>query len=425
MTPVRAIALVATALAASPTIAQDARIDALERQLTEQQARIQQLEAMVAEQAALLKQVSTAPAPIVAPPPQPIAVASASPATQPSFRIPGLDVSGDVRVRQEFNFSDADRRDRSRSVLRARLRATYAVTPSLSAGAQLVTGDPDDPNSVDVTLGNFVDDLPVSLDQAWFRYTAGGLTAYAGKFPQIFQRTDMVWDGDVSPQGFGGIYALPTGGGATIDARAMYFVIDEAPIARDSDMLGGQIVAAAPLSPALRLTLAGSYYHYRLDSVAGADAGDFRGNLIAGGRYVSDFHLAEGLATLAWTGPSPRWPVAFTADYVRNLGAAVPSDSGFNLELAAGRTAKAGDWRLAYNYSEVGVDAVFAAFSHDNLDIATNYRLHGLGLAYVPADSLLLDLAFYHYRPLDPLYAGANTPTDWLDRLRLNFMVSF
>jgi hypothetical protein len=420
--PVRAMALVATALAASPALAQDARIDALERQLTEQQARIQQLEAMVAEQAALLKQVSTTPA--AAPPPQPV-VANASPATQPSFRIPGLDVSGDVRVRQEFNFSDDDRRNRSRSVLRARLRATYAVTPNLSAGAQLVTGDPDDPNSVDVTLGNFVDDLPVSLDQAWVRYQTGSLTAYAGKFPQIFQRTDMVWDGDVSPQGIGGIYALAPGGGATIDARAMYFVIDEAPIARDSDMLGGQIVAAAPLSPALRLTLAGSYYHYRLDSVAGADAGDFRGNLIAGGRYVSDFHLAEGLGTLAWTGPSPRWPVAFTADYVRNLGAAVPSDSGFNLELAAGRTAKAGDWRVAYNYSEVGVDAVFAAFSHDNLDIATNYRLHGLGLAYVPAENMLLDLAFYHYRPLDPLYAGANTPTDWLDRLRLNFMVSF
>lgn len=416
------IAVFAAALVASPAVAQDARIEALEQALAGQQERIRQLETMVAEQAALLKQVSAAPAPIAA---TPVAAASASTVSPPSFRIPGLDVSGDVRVRQEFNFSDDDRRNRSRSVLRARLRATYAVTPNLSVGAQLVTGDPDDPNSVDVTLGNFLDDLPVSLDQAWIRYSAGGLTAYAGKFPQIFQRTDMVWDGDVSPQGFGGIYALKTSGGATIDARALYFVIDEAPIARDSDMLGGQIVAAAPLSPALRLTLAGNYYHYRLDSVAGADGGDFRGNLIAGGRYVSDFHLAEGLGALAWTGPSPRWPVVFTADYVRNLGAAVPSDSGFNLELAAGRTTKAGDWRFAYNYSEVGVDAVFAAFSHDNIDIATNYRLHGLGLAYVPADSMLLDLAFYHYRPLDPLYAGANTPTDWLDRLRLNFMVSF
>ena len=68
---------------------------------------------------------------------------------------------------------------------------------------------------------------------------------------------------------------------------------------------------------------------------------------------------------------------------------------------------------------------MFAAFSHDNLAIATNYQLHGLGVAYVPAERLLLDLAYYHYRPLDPLYAGGNDPGDWLDRVRLNLMLSF
>lgn len=422
--------LLAALVAASPAQAEDGRIEALERQLAEQQQRIQQLETMLAEQAALLKQVSAAkappevaaarPAPAPAPSPPPAAVAAA----EPSARIPGLDVGGDLRVRQEFNVSDSDARNRSRSVLRARLRASYAVTPSISVGAQLATGDPDDPNSTDVTLGNFLDDLDVSLDQAWIRYSGGGLTAYAGKFPQIFARTDMVWDGDVSPQGVGAVYSAGLGD-ARLDARGVYFVIDEAPTARDSDMLGGQVVAAAPLAPALDLTLAGSYYHYRLGSVAGADAGDFRSNLIAGGRYLSDFRLLEGLATLRWAGASPRWPIAFTADYVRNLGAAVPADTGFNLELAAGRTARPGDWRIVYNYSEVGVDAVFAAFSHDNLAIATNYRLHGLGLAYVPADNLLLDLAYYHYRPLDAAYAGADDPQDWLDRLRLNLLVSF
>ena len=118
-----------------------------------------------------------------------------------------------------------------------------------------------------------------------------------------------------------------------------------------------------------------------------------------------------------------RSPLAFTADYVRNLGAAVPGDTGFALEFAAGRIAQRGDWRIAYTYSEVQVDAVFAAFSHDNLDLSTNYRLHGVGLGYVPAPSLLVDLAWYHYRPLDARYTAA--PLGWLDRVRLNFMVSF
>lgn len=417
---------------ASPAFAQELRLDALERQLADQRQRIHQLEALVARQAALLERIDTTPpssAPASAPPSQLAAATTAvtgtatAQATAPAsaMRIPGLDVSGDLRIRQEWNYGAA--RDRSRSVLRARLRASYAVADKLSIGTQIATGDPDDPNSTDVTLGNFLDDFAVSLDQAFVRYADGGFTAVAGKFPQIFQRTDMVWDGDVSPQGFGVSYAIGLGGGAKADVRALYFVVDEASAARDSDMLGGQVTFAAPLTSDIKLGLAGSYYHYRLGSVTGADAGDFRGNLVSAGRYLSDFHLIEGLGSLTYAGLSPRWPLAFTADYVRNLGAAVPGDTGFNLELAAGRTAQRGDWRVAYNYSEVQVDAVFAAFSHDNLDLSTNYRLHGLGIGYVPASNLLLDLAWYHYRPLDARYTTA--PLDWLDRIRLNLMVSF
>lgn len=432
----------AACVLATPAAAQSDRIDALEQQVTRQQQRIDELETLVRQQGALLERLGgTAASPpsapssgageparlAAAPEPAPEArpmLADATPPLTGAAGISGLDIGGDVRVRQEVNFSDANARDRWRTVLRARARASYAVTPHISVGAQLVTGDPDDPNTTDVTLGSFVDDLDVSLDQAWIRYARGGLTLYAGKFPQLFARTDMVWDGDVSPQGVGAVQSTPLGGGK-LDARAVYFVIDEASTARDSDMIGGQLVAAVPMTPAVKLSLAGSYYHYRLNAIAGADSGDFRSNLISGGHYLSDFHLLEGLGTIGWVGPSPHWPLNFTFDYVRNLGAAVPADSGFNAELAAGQTAHRGDWRIAYNYSEVGVDAVFAAFSHDNIALATNYRLHGLSVAYVPASDIVLDAAFYHYRPLDAVYAGAVAPHDWLNRLRLNLLVNF
>lgn len=429
---IRILLLAATALSFVPAAhAQDDRLIALEQKLEAQQARIDQLEALVARQAGLIER--TVPAPVIAsptppvaaaaPPQQPALASAASPAASgDAFRLPGLDVSGDLRVRQEWNFVDG--RDRSRSAVRARVRATYKIDDHIAVGTQIATGDPDDPNSTDVTLGNFVDDFQVALDQAWIRYTHGGLTAYAGKFPQPFQRTDMLWDSDVSPQGIAAAYGADIGK-ARIDARGLWFVIDEAAVARDSDMLGGQLALSAPLGPDFKAGLTGSYYHYRLGSVAGADAGDFRGNLLSGGRYLSDFHLLEAIGTLGWSGPSERWPLAFTADYVKNSGAAVPGDTAFNLELAAGRVAKPGDLRLTYNYSEVEVDSVLAAFSHDNIDLSTNYKLHGLGLAYVPAPHLQLDLLWYHYRPLDPAYAGGLAPTDWLDRIRLAFMVSF
>jgi hypothetical protein len=429
----RLFLLAATALSFMPAAhAQEDRLVALEQKLEAQQARIEQLEALVARQAAMIERTVPAPAPAIASPPAPVAASAppsqpalasaAAPASGDAFRLPGLDVSGDLRVRQEWNFVDG--RDRSRSAVRARLRAAYKIDDHFAVGTQIATGDPDDPNSTDVTLGSFVDDFQVALDQAWIRYTNGGLTAYAGKFPQQFQRTDMLWDSDVSPQGVAAAYGADIGK-ARIDARGLWFVIDEAAVARDSDMLGGQLALSAPLGPDVKAGLTGSYYHYRLGSVAGADAGDFRGNLLSGGRYVSDFHLVEAIGTLGWSGPSERWPLAFTADYVKNMGAAVPGDTAFNLELAAGRVAKPGDIRLTYNYSEVEVDSVLAAFSHDNIDLSTNYKLHGLGLAYVPAPHLQLDLLWYHYRPLDPAYAGGLSPTDWLDRIRLAFMVSF
>lgn len=425
---IRILLLAATALTFMPTAqAQEDRIAALERKLEEQQQRIDQLEALVTRQATMTERtLPPSPAtpvavPALAPAASSLAAATGA-ASDGAFRIPGLDVSGDMRVRQEWNFVEG--RDRSRSAVRARLRASYKIDDHFSVGTQIATGDPDDPNSTDVTLGNFVDDFQVSLDQAWIRYSNGGLTAYAGKFPQQFQRTDMLWDGDVSPQGVATAYGANIGK-ARVDARSLWFIIDEASVARDSDMLGGQLAVSAPLGSEFKAGLTGSYYHYRLGSVAGADAGDFRGNLLSGGRYLSDFHLIEGIGTLNWTGLSPRWPLSVTADYVRNNGAAVAGDTAFNLEFAAGRVAKPGDWRLAYNYSEVEVDSVLAAFSHDNIDLSTNYQLHGFGIGYVPADRLQLDLLWYHYRPLDPAYAGGLSPNQWLDRIRLAFMVSF
>lgn len=417
---IRILLLAATALGSVPTAwAQEDRIAALERKLEEQQRRIDQLEALVTRQATMIEQ--TAPPSSASSAASPLAAATGA-APEGAVRIPGLDVSGDMRVRQEWNFTSG--RDRSRSAVRARLRASYKIDDHFAVGAQIATGDPDDPNSTDVTLGNFVDDLQLSLDQAWVRYSNGGLTAYAGKFPQQFQRTDILWDGDVSPQGIAAAYGAKFGK-TRVDARGLWFVIDEASVARDSDMLGGQLAVSAPFGSEFKAGLTASYYHYRLGSVAGADLGDFRGNLISGGRYLSDFHLIEGIGTLSWTGLSPRWPISFTADYVRNSGAAVAGDTAFNLEFVAGRVAKPGDWRIAYNYSEVEVDSVLAAFSHDNIDLSTNYQLHGFGIGYVPADHLQLDLLWYHYRPLDPAYAGGLSPNQWLDRVRLALMVSF
>jgi len=431
-----AAALLATTFVTAPVLAQsgadkDARITELEARLEAQEVRIRQLEERLLTAvegrplaaASAVSQSSVSAVPATSEVSQTPRVATAAP--PPPAGSSALSISGDLRLRYEHNGSDNDAPDDGRGVLRARLRAAYQVNDWLELGGQLATGSQDDPNTTDVTLGNFDDDLEVSLDQAYAHITRGGLDIWSGKIPQVFRRTDLVWDGDVSPQGIAARYRVPISSGVSLGATGIYFPIDRSVTGPDSTMTGGQIELAAGGSM-WSGALAAAYYDYRLGSVATADAGDFRGNLLGpDGRYLSDFDLIDVIAEVSVRPWGARWPISLTADYVKNLGAATAADSGYSVALALGRASEAGDWRFGYGYTQAEADAVFAAFSHDNINLATNYRLHSLTADYAYRKDLILNATLYLYRPDDPLYARAEDPDDWLSRLRLNALFTF
>lgn len=378
------------------------------------EARLNALEAALAGAAQPATSGTTAPA---------TTVASTPP---PSTDTKRLQLASDFRLRYEGNYGDADARDWDRGVLRARLRASYAVNDWLTVGGELATGDSNDPNSTDITLSNFDDDLEVSLSQAYAKFDFGNLDIWGGKFPLPFARTELVWDGDVNPQGVSGVYRLPLSNGSSLRFSSLYFLVDHSVAGTDSSMLGNQLAFESALSSSLRLEASAGYYDYSLSGLAGADAGDFRSNLIGvDGRYVSDFNLLDGIVALTYTGANERWPLRLSGEYVDNRGARTPGDTGYSIDFTAGRTSQSGDWRLSYGYSVAEVDAVLAAFSHDNTSIATNYQQHSLSIARVLLKNLILDATLYRYRPYDADFAGANDPHDWLDRLRLNFLINF
>ncbi len=334
-----------------------------------------------------------------------------------------LEVTGDLRLRYEGNYG-ATTGDWDRGTLRARLGATYAATDALTIGARLVTGDSDNPRSTDVTFSNFADDFEVSLDQAYAALSFGDAKAWGGKFMLPFTRTDLVWDGDVNPQGLGAAYKLPLGN-AALRFSGLYFLVDQSVAGSDSSMIGGQVGIELPLFDALKFDLAVSQYDYSLSSVAGADADDFSSNVIGpDGQYVSDFDLFNVLASATFGGWNG-WPLKLAGDYVVNRGARVPGDTGYSVELTAGQSRAQGDWRFGYGYSQAEVDAVLAAFSNDNTTIGTNYRQHTLQASYNLLDNIVLEAVWYHYRPYDAAFSGVNVPGDWLDRVRFHFLVEF
>ncbi len=418
---------------ASPqTIAELHReLDALKSEQAERDLRIQRLENI------LLGLSGSSPAPATAgtTPPATPATGPAAATTVPASPSPALaatpvesrlKVSGDLRIRGQADSSDDDGPNRTSSQLRGRLGATYKFNDRITLGARLVTGDSDDPNSSDVQLSNWLDDLEVSLDQAYMQFDVNNLKIYAGKIPQPFIRTDLVWDGDVNPQGVGSTYRKAFGNGGAFRANSLFFIVDERAAGSDSTMLGAQFGYESPAYGSWKYDVAAAYYHYNLGSIAGADAGDFRSNLRnPDGSFLSDFRLANAIVGVSHAGFGEQWPVRIVGDYVKNLGAATDADTGFSIDAMLGRASKPGDWRFTYGYSMTEVDAVLAAFSHDNIGIATNYRLHALTVDYVPMPKTMISAIWYHYRPNDPLHAGSNDPHDWLNRFRLAFLVNF
>lgn len=370
------------------------------------------------------------PASRLAAPREPSAAASvnaaggSAPGALPATVKSRLTLNGDMRVRYEANAGDRDARNRDRGVVRARLRALYALNETLAVGGQIATGDANDPNSTDITLSGFDNDLDLNIDQAYIRLTAGGFTAFGGKIPQPFARTEMVFDGDVSPEGVSVAYRLPLGS-ASLKATGLYFLVDEAPAGPDSSMIGGQLAFETAASAPLKFEAAAAYYDYRLRSVAGGDIGDFRTNRFAGGRYLSDFNLLDLIGAVQYSGLGERWPVRAVGDYVHNFGATAGDPNGVGIDLLVGRAARQHDWRFTYGYAQTGVDAVLTAFSHDNTNIASNYYQHTLAVDYVPVERVVLNMTYYRYRPKDATFAGANIADDWLDRIRLNLLVNF
>jgi hypothetical protein len=423
------VVLAAQAGAVRANEATPVQIQALRDQVTalkqEQENAVAQIRARTDEKIAAIEAALAKLSPAGAsqtPSPAP-ALQAAAPQPNGGTQLPaGLKFSGDFRLRFESTTGASNTPDRERGVMRARLGAKYDITDALTLGARVATGDPDDPNSTDVTLSDFADDLTISLDQAYLRYHRGRAELYGGKIPNPFTRTELVWDGDVNPQGASASWSVPVGA-AVARVTSIYSIVDEQAAGPDSDLRGVQLGLAVP-SGRWSFDVAGAYYDYDLDSLAGAGTGDTRSNLLTpdGAHYLSDFNLIDVVGSATLQSADPRWPLKLVANYVRNSGAATSADTGYGVDFLLGRSSSVRDLRLGYGYSVAETDAVFAAFSHDNTTLATNYQQHTLALDYMLTPNSALNGTWYHYRLND---APDGATDEWLDRIRLNVLVQF
>jgi hypothetical protein len=346
--------------------------------------------------------------------------------TFPAVADEALTMHGDFRLRYEHNDYGNAQPSWSRGVLRGRLGAAYQVNDAFEIGARLVTGDPDNPRTADFTVGEFAEDFEVSLDQAYATFRRGGLTLTAGKFAKPFSSTELVWDGDVNPQGIGGRYDYAATEQLSGRVAAVYFIIDDNIVAGDSHMQGAQLSTNWHPDDAWAVDFHAAYYDYVLGPLSPEVQSRARGNNIGpdGVSLLSDFDLLDIIGSVEYSGFGDRWGVRLVGNYVRNLGAAVPEDSGYGLDVFAGRLDRPGDFLFQYGYAQTETDAVLGFFSHDNIELATNYREHTLTVAYELMEHTFLGLTHYRYRRLEP-DAESSLGDDWIGRTRLNLWFSF
>jgi hypothetical protein len=334
---------------------------------------------------------------------------------------PRLRFNGDFRVRYEYTTDGNGSLALGREVVRFRLGMTYPLRDDITVRARVATGDPGDPNSTDITLGSFVDDLAFTLDVASVEITKPRWAAFAGKFVNPLQYTELVWDGDVNPQGVAARGVLGDKAKLSATVTGLYFIVDQQANNRASDMGGAQLTVSAPAGSRWRVAGSVGYYDYRIRSLTAAGPGDTRSNLLnpAGTAYLSDFNLLDFLLAVDYSGIGEHYPLRLVGDYVHN-GGADSLNTGWGADLFVGRASSKGDVRYRYGYGVSENDAVLAAFSHDNTTLGTDYEIHTLSVDAVPLAGLFLNATLYHYQP-----HRAIPGKKFQDRLRLNAMIAF
>ena len=295
-------------------------------------------------------------------------------------KIGPLSFSGDFRLREDAFFGGPSDRSLDQNLQNYRLRFNVDVQLSedLSGGFTLASGNINDPTSTNQTLTGFYARKPIALDRAFVQYHPTyfkPLTLVAGKFTYPWYNTELTWDKDLNPEGFGETLNFELSSLRVL--KRVTFIGFELPFSQvagtslknkslmQTATYGGQFQSQWRLAKWLDLTAYTGFYNFHnADPMAFALAKAGSKNpatpligllpLAGGGgavqnsvltttatsvvnvsgvaeptgattienaQFASKFGLFDSIARFDVETPSERWPVAIIGDYVQNTKA--------------------------------------------------------------------------------------------------------
>jgi len=334
-------------------------------------------------------------------------------AEQKSYAVPSwvqkVKLKGDLRLRYQSEEKDSTKSGkvstskRERGRVRIRVGAEAKVTEGCKLNFGLASGG-SDPRSTNQTFQDNFSTKGINLDYAYANFSPmQGLNILGGKIKgkkTIWMNSDLLWDGDVNPEGIALKATVP---GTDFFVNTAYFVLDEIKKYADPTMVVVQPGLKMEIMDGLILKSALNYYAF--NSIQGLDYS----NIYEGGEtntLTSDSHLKYDYD--AW-GFSTEWAmkdvvpgmINYTAvftDYISNLD---PSDqnTGYLVGFKFGdkKVAKPGTWQTKALYRELEKDAWpdFLADS-DLLGGITDAKGYELIFKYALAKNVVLGFDFYN-----------------------------
>lgn len=270
-----------------------------------------------------------------------------------------INFNGDFRLRGESNIAE-HMTLRNKEIIRLRLRTSYHINPFFSINTGLGTGSKTDPRTNDVLLSNFSGKLDVQLFTANVEFHRKAITIAGGKILNPFVSTDLVWDADVYPQGVSFRYSPISDKLIRPFGSALYFIIDEQSILKDSYMTGLQSGLSFGKEEGRSGLFCLSHYNYDLGAFPFSfpfktekDKKDFLG-LIArtnyykpdSSGYINNSRLFDAILRLQTS--INNIPIGLITDFVINSGAS-KENTGFGADIFYGKISVPKDFKLEAN----------------------------------------------------------------------------
>jgi hypothetical protein len=325
-----------------------------------------------------------------------------------------MKLNGDFRLRFEQQMTPGEgtaTQDRHRGRYRLRLGLESKVNDRLKVGLRLASTEGEQ-TSTNQTFKNGFDGKEIDIDQAYAEYAApfknADLKFVGGKMPNPFYCTDLMWDGDITPEGVAFKIEKPITQNNTFFANGATFFLYESSSSYDEPTIFGIQTGLLGKFMERDYKMGVTYYDFHNFTGTGLTVATiFPGkqvntNTLSSSSYVYDYNIIDfntEYTPLVINLFGKSLPLKLYGNYLNNIAPGVKYDKGWLIGFQLGKAKEKGDWDFGYSYKVLGQDAMIGELvDSDFHGGGTNGRGHKISLNYMLLKNTSLGLTYFNTR---------------------------